>query len=311
MTDTMTKRSRATGRSGVWLALAALSLAAPVRAQDFWKEWGDGKAELDGYRLKQPCDGAPREGTALYVFVTEDFSDALRVKADPARHAKPDVFPVMKVNAIRRFQAGISDYHVVTSTFLRVTPGWPLAKVSFSSQDWCGHVWRQLVPRGNRLSGLFHSYFDGEADGTEDLDLPADGVLEDALPLLLRGWNGEYLRAGQTRTVPLLPALLRSRLEHQQPAWTQARITRSAATSTVKVPAGTFPVYLYDVEVTGGRKGSFAIEAQPPFRLVRQTGANGEDLELVGSARLAYGTLDQPGDEKYLKELGLRPEALP
>ncbi|HVO10739.1 MAG TPA: hypothetical protein VMX54_08335 [Vicinamibacteria bacterium] len=307
----MTERLRSIGRAGAALALASFALAAPARAQDFWTHWGDGKAELNGYRLTQPRQGVPRGGAAVYVFGTEDVSDALRVKADPGRHAKDDVFPVMKLNAIRRFQTGIVDEHVTTSTLLRVARGWPLAKVSFSGQDWSGQVWHQLVPRGTRLSGLFHSYFDGEADGTEDLDLPAGGVLEDALPVLLRGWNGAYLEPGQARTVPLLPTLLRARLEHRRLDWTQARLTRSARTSTVKVPAGTFTVYVYDVEVTGGRKASFAIEARPPFRLVRQTGADGEDLELLGSARLAYWTLSQPGGEKYLEELGLRPEALP
>ncbi len=291
------------------LAAVAAALAAPAPAQDFWKHWGDGKAELNGYRLTQPRYGAPRTGTAVYVFVTEDFVDATRVQADPGKHPKSDTFPVMKLNAIRRFQTGIYDYHVMTSTFLRVAPGWPLAKASFSSQEWCGHVWHQLIPRGTRLAGLFHSYFDGEADGTEDLERPADGVLEDELPLLLRGWNGVYLKPGETKTVPLLPTLLRTRLEHRPLAWTQAKITRSAQTSTVRVPAGTFTVSVYDVEVAGGRRASFAVEAQPPYRLVRQTGADGEELVLLGSERLAYWTLNYPGGEKYLKDLGLKPEA--
>ena len=172
------------------LLLLFLSLAAPSSAQDFWRHWGDGKAELNGYTLKQPRYGALRDGKAVLVFVTEDFSDALRVKADPGRHPAADVYPVLKLNAVRDFQTGIYDYNVMTSAFLRVAPGWPVAKVSFSSQEWCGHVWHQVAPRNGRLQGLFHSYFDGEADGTDDLPFPKDGVLEDALPILVRGWNG-------------------------------------------------------------------------------------------------------------------------
>ena len=147
--------------------VVSASLGAPASAQDFWTHWGDGRAELDGYALVQPRYGATRKGSAVLVFVTEDFSDSLRVKADPGRHPSADVFPVLKLNAVRRFGTGIYDYAVMTSTFLRVAPGWPLAKVSFSSQEWCGHVWHQLVPRGGKLAGLFHSYFDGEADHDE------------------------------------------------------------------------------------------------------------------------------------------------
>jgi hypothetical protein len=285
-------------------AVLSLSIAAPAAAQDFWAHWGDGKAELNGYALTQPRYGAPRAGRAVLVYVTEDFSDTLRVKADPGRHPASDVYPVMKLNAVREFPTGIYDYDVMTSTFLRVAPGWPLAKVSFSSQEWCGHVWHQIAPRGSRLAGLFHSYFDGEADGVDDLEWPAGGVVEDALPILLRGWMGAYLRPGESRTVPFLPSLLWARLRHQPLAWTKAQVSRSAATRTVSVPAGRFEVTVYTVAVEGGRTLTFEVEAASPFRLVRQAGPEGEELALRGSTRLPYWQLNGPGGERHLKELG-------
>jgi hypothetical protein len=288
------------------LLLLFLSLAAPSSAQDFWRHWGDGKAELNGYTLKQPRYGALRDGKAVLVFVTEDFSDALRVKADPGRHPAADVYPVLKLNAVRDFQTGIYDYNVMTSAFLRVAPGWPVAKVSFSSQEWCGHVWHQITPRNGRLQGLFHSYFDGEADGTDDLPFPKDGVLEDALPILLRRWNGAYLKAGEARTVPFLPSLLWVRLNHRPLAWTTANVARAASPRAVTMPAGRFEVDVYSVEIADGRKLGFEIETAPPYRLVRQTGPDGEELSLRGSTRLPYWQLNAPGGEKHLKELGLR-----
>jgi hypothetical protein len=211
----------------------------------------------------------------------------------------------MKVNAVRDFQTGIYDYNVMTSTFLRVAAGWPLAKVSFSSQEWCGHVWHQLVPRSGKIASLSHSYFDGEADAMESLDLPSGGVTEDALPVLVRGWNGTLLDPGQSRTVPFLPSVLSARLQHRPLAWTRATITRSKATSRVTVPAGAFDVTTYEVAVGDGRKLSFAVEVAPPYRLVRQTGADGEELLLKGSTRLAYWQLNKPGDERHLQALGL------
>ncbi|HXK11822.1 MAG TPA: hypothetical protein VMT70_19425 [Vicinamibacteria bacterium] len=285
--------------------LVLVPIAVPVTAQDFWKHWGDGKAELDGYSLKQPRYGTLRDGRAVVVFVTEDFSDSLRVKADPGKHPSSDVYPVLKVNVVRAFQTGIYDYRVMTSTFLRVAPGWPVVKVSFSSQEWCGQVWHQIVPRAGRLAGLFHSYFDGEADGTDDLPLPKDGLMEDALPMLLRAWNGEYLRAGESRTVPFLPSLLWTRLNHRPLAWTKATVARSAGVVAASVPAGRFRSTTYTVEIDGGRTLGFEIEAAPPYRLVRQTGPAGEELALRGSTRLAYWRLNGPGGEAHLEELGL------
>ena len=285
--------------------LLLASLTVPSAAQDFWAHWGDGKAELNGYALKQPRYGSVRTGTAVLIYVSEDFSETLRVKADPGKHPASDVYPVLKLNAVRDFSTGIYDYNVMTSTFLRIAPGWPVAKVSFSSQEWCGHVWHQVVPRADRLRGLFHSYFDGEADGTDDLAFPKDGVLEDALAVFLRGWNGEYLKPGESRTVPFLPSLLWARLNHEPLAWTTATIARSASTRSVSVPAGRFDVTAYTVETADGRALGFDIESASPHRLVRQTGPNGEELTLKGSTRLPYWQLNAPGGEQHLKALGL------
>jgi hypothetical protein len=59
------------------------------------------------------------------------------------------------------------------------------------------------------------------------------------------------------------------------------------------------------VDVEGGRTLTFAIEARPPYRVVRQTGPDGEELALLGSARLAYWKLNTPGAESYLEQIGL------
>jgi hypothetical protein len=242
----------------------------------------------------------------VLIFVTEDFSDALRVKADPSRHPASDVYPVLKLNVVRDFQTGIYDYNTMTSVFARVSAGWPVAKVSFSSQEWCGHVWHQITPRAGKIDGLFHSYFDGEADGRDDLALPTDGVFEDTLPILLRGWNGEYLKAGESRTVPFLPSLFVSRMVHKPLAWGKATITRSATTSEDKVPAGTFQAVTWTVAIEGGAKFTYLVEAAPPYRLLRWSSDAGEDAVLLGSSRQSYWKLNGPEGEKHLKDLGLK-----
>jgi hypothetical protein len=307
----MTTSSRRTSCALVILLGAVLCAAEaappspPPLRPDFWAHWSDGKAELNGYRLTQPRYGAPRRGTAVLVFVTEDFSDSVRVKADPGKHPASDVYPVLKLNAVRDFQTGIYDYNVMTSVFARVAAGWPLAKVSFSSQEWCGHVYHHLLPRNGRIAGISHSYFDGEADGQDDLDFPAGGVLEDEVPILLRGWGGAYLAPGESRSVPYLPSLLRARLEHKPLAWGRAQISRGAASAPLTVPAGRFTVDTWRVAQEGGPTSTYQIEQAPPFRIVRWSVDTGEEGVLLGSTRLAYWKLNAPGGERYLKDLGL------
>ncbi len=292
------------------IALGALSAAA-AGADDFWAHWGDGKAELCGYRLTQPRYGAKRAGTAVLISVTEDLSDSLRVKADPGKHPQADTYPVLKLNAVRDFQTGIYDYNVMTSVFARVVPGWPLAKVSFSSQEWCGHVYHQLLPRGDAIEEELHSYFDGEADGRASLPLPAGGVFEDALPILLRGWGMAYLQPGEQRTVPFLPSLLSARLDHKPLAWGKATIARAPEASTVMVPAGQLEVVTWTVTQEDGPVLTFQFEAAPPYRLVRWASNSGEEGQLLKSSRLPYWMLNGPGGERALTDLGLPVPAAP
>ncbi len=290
----------------------AMWVASGVGADEFWAHWGDGKAELGGYRLIQPRYGAKRPGTAVLIFVSEDFSDSLRVKADPGKHPKSDTYPVLKLNAVRDFQTGIYDYNVMTSVFARVVPGWPVAKVSFSSQEWCGHVYHQLLPRGDKIEEQFNSYFDGEADSRGSLPMPGDGVFEDALPILLRGWGLAFLQPGEQRSVPFLPSLLRARLDHKPLAWGKATIARARETSTVMVPAGKLQVVTWTVTQDGGPVLIFQFEAAPPYRLVRWASDGGEEGQLLKSTRLPYWKLNGPGGERALRDLGLPvPVALP
>jgi hypothetical protein len=290
------------------IATLLLVLAAsPALPDDFWAHWGDGKAELNGYKIVQPRYGEKRDGIGVLVFVTEEMSDSLRVKADPGKHPASDVYPVMKLNDVLHFQTGIYDYSVMTSTFARVSPGWPVSKVSFSSQEWCGHVYHQILPRPGAVPGVFHSYFDGEADGKDELGFPKDGVFEDALPILLRGWGMAYMQPGETRSVPILPTLLRSRLQHKPLAWSRATITRAAGTEMVAVPAGKYKVTTWTVAIEGGPKLTFQFEAEAPYRLVHRSTDTGEDAQLLGSARLAYWKMNNVGGESALKLLGLKP----
>ena len=178
---------------------------------------------------------------------------------------------MLKLNAVRDFQTGIYDYNVMTSVFARVAPGWPLAKVSFSSQEWCGHVYHQLLPRAGSMEGVFHSYFDGEADGTDDLRCREGGVFEDALPILVRGWQGAYLQPGESAPCRSCRACCARASTHEPLAWGRATISARAAPSSGDGAGGRVP---------GRRPGRWrrrradhvartSSRRRPPYRLVR------------------------------------------
>jgi hypothetical protein len=303
--------------TGCLAAMVLVSGAAASAADDvgsFWAFWGDGKAELSGYRLVQPRYGQRRNGVAVMIVVTEDFSDSARVKAEGA-HPKSDVFPVLKLNAVRDFQTGIYDYNVMTSAFLAVDARdgeGPLgvAKTSFSSQEWCGHVYQQWLRRGGELRGALHSYFEGEADQTPSLPWRTGGVVEDALPVLVRGLRGALVPPGGTRTVPFLPSSLRARLSHRPQAWGEATIVRDAAARPVKTALGTLPAFTVTVVEKDGDTTRYVVEEAWPHRLLAWESSTGESATITGSARLAYWEMNREGGEQALKQLGL-PVAVP
>lgn len=298
------------------MVLAGSSAAAPIRDPAFEARWRDGRAELDGYRLVVDRYGAPRSGRAALIYVTEPFSARERVKVDdPSKHPG-DVLDVLKLNFVRDFQTGIYDYSTMVSTFVRTDDLSPL-KVSFTSAEWCGNVYEEMLLDAGRVTQRVSSYFEGES-GTRSLDRPAAGVLEDEIFIRLRGLHGEWLPAGELRRVPFLERAFWRRLAHRPARWTTATIERLVRPESVRVPAGTFRATRYVVR-TEDREGTFDVELADPHRIVRWawTPAGGGEPkhalggfdrgELAGSARLPYWKLNRPGDERYLDSLGITP----
>jgi hypothetical protein len=271
---------------------------------DFDSYWRDGKAELDGYRFTISRYGQERRGHGVAVYVTEPFSDSKRVKVeDPSRNPS-DVIDVLKLNLVRDFQTGIYDYNTMVSVFARDTDFSPV-KISFSSAEWCGHVYEELLFKPGKITGQYFSYFDGES-GLVNLDIPKYAVAEDNLFILLRGLRGPFLRTGEKATFQLLPGLYYSRLAHKPPAWVGAEIY-CAGELGVDVPAGKFTATLYKLKTVDGREGRFFVEKAYPHRIVRWELLPDVSAELTGTIREPYWKLHDNGHEKYLKDLGLKP----
>jgi len=291
----------------VLLGVATLVTGAPATppADPFDAWWHDGKAELDGYHLVVSRYGQDRRGSAVMIFVTEPFSASKHVKVDDYRKNPSDVIDVLKLNLVRDFQTGIYDYNTMVSTFVRSSNLEPV-KIVFSSMEWCGSVYEELIFGAKEIRGSYASYFENES-GPVVLARPTGGLTEDELFIRVRGLHRDFLAAGERRTVPFLPGAFYSRLSHHRQEWIQASVSRSKEPVAVTVAAGTFNAMLYDIQTSDGRAGQFWIEDAYPHRIVKWSLPPDISGELAGSQRLEYWRLNAEGGEKYLKDLGLAP----
>jgi len=288
--------------------------AAPYVDGAFWSQWGDGQAEVSSYDLTYPRYGAPRAGVAVTIFVAESFSLEARVKADPGKHPSSDVFPVMKLNLIEDFQTGIYDYNEQTSSFLALSsiahqPAGYLTKVSFSSQEWCGHSWLQWIVQPSGLQYAGHSYFDGEADRTGLIAPSAGGIAEEQLWFWARGMAEPKLSAGGEITVPFRRSLQYERHAHRAAAWSNVQLVRGAAPAKVSVPAGEFEAETWRAELRDGPTFTFIVELAAPHRILEWNSTEGERAVLVKSDRLKYWEMNKPGGESALSRIGLQKRA--
>ncbi len=311
----------AIGALGPFLMQRAPAGAAPPDAawpvtfgKPFWKHWSDGRAELASYDLIIPRYGQSRKGVAVTIVIPETFSNKWRVKADRGKHPPSDEFPVLKLNLVQDFPTGIYDYNLMTSVFTTMArvngrPAGSPTKISFSAQEWCGHVWRQLLFDADGVRHVSHSYFDGEADQRGRVEYPEGGVSEDALLLWARGWAGPRVMPGAKVVVPMFDSLRLARMRNEPAGWRKATLSHSTKSTVVTVPAGTFEADVLKADVEGGRKWTFYVEQGGPRRLVKWKTSDGEEAQLVALERLKYWEMTANTFAAGLEGLGLTPRA--
>jgi len=166
-----------TGKNPKKSALATKSAKnTSTKHPKFNSYWYGGKAEITSYKLTQARYGEVHEGTAVHIYVTEDFLPEKQVKAD-GKSAQN--IPVLKLNSTKKFVTGIYPYSIMTSSFSPIASEEQALKISFSAQEWCGNTFIQLNNRRN-FEIDFHSYFESDADRKLSLEKK---VLENEL------WN--------------------------------------------------------------------------------------------------------------------------
>lgn len=272
-------------------------------SQAFWTHWGDGKAELSGYRIETPRYGEKREGHVALIYVTEALDRRTLVKDDTGSVPEPERLHVIKLNHTLKFQTGIYPYSVMTSVFAPVADYglerfFP-AKISFTAQEWCGHVFQQLKPLKGRLWSSLASYFSTEGEAETLMDVSGEALYEDALLIQLRELDGPF-NGGKDWTGQLVPGLWRTRRAHVPLTPVSARITRGTGERKGK-PVNRFVLTFGDVERT------YDVERETPRRVLAWSESDGERAELLKTARLPYWQLNRPGDERHRQALGLDP----
>lgn len=257
------------------------------------ESWYDGTAELNLYDAMLVKYGQPRQADELvHIFVTESHDPELLVKADDWR--RPGLVPMLKLNYVTSVRTGVYRYEQMLSFFFdRRDLG--LAKMTLSSHEWCGNTFKELVNFGERESFDFNTYWDGQGNGSFEVDLPDDLVVYDSLPGQLRAlpWAD-----GLEASFPLLPSQLSSRVA--PPAWSDATV-RVTGRGEADVPAGTFDAWTVEMAHAGGRD-VFAFEADFPHRMLSWRQASGDSFRLKTSEKMAYWAKAGVGNENLLRD---------
>jgi len=177
------------------LSKQSLKGEAKQKFKNYW--WKSGKAELNRYDLLQARYGEKHPGTALLVFVTEDFLTDKQVKNES--NQKKNNTAILKLNFIKKFPTGIYDYSMMSSVFTPTdTARLPTLKITTSSQEWCGHTYSQLNFSGYGYKYHHRSYFEREGDLSTDLP---NAYLEDSLFTTIR-IDPANLPKGQFSVIP-------------------------------------------------------------------------------------------------------------
>jgi hypothetical protein len=270
----------------------------------FWERWSDGQAELDGYRVTMPRYGEPRDGHVVLVYVTEEMNQKTLVKDDTGAVPPDQKEVVLKLNHTLKFRTGIYPYSVMTSVFSPVGSAgrerFAPVKISFTAQEWCGHVFQMVTPTLDAFSSILHSYFSVEGDREDHVTTEPLTLYEDALWIQLRELDGPFEGGGDWEGY-VVPSLWQLRKTHRLAEPVKATITREEA-EVDGTPITRFTLRYADYSRT------WDIEGAEPHRILAWRTSDGEEGTLTGTVRLPYWQLNANGDERYLAELGLSEE---
>jgi hypothetical protein len=251
--------------------------------------WNGGKAEFDFYDAQIVREGLPRPCEVLHILVREPFDSKQLVKPDDAQ--RPDSINVIKLNQILHVPTGIYLCQQMHSNFWNIDNG-ALMKFSLTSNDSCGNAFKEGRKMGGEFTYDFHTYWDGMADGHENVSIPGNSYFYDELPLRVRTIdfskpNGEF-------EIQLAPTTINSKKDNI--VFKPAKVSFKLSERSIDV----------DVQHACG-KDHFVLDRDFPFLLREWNAADGSRLKMKNSLKIDYWNYNKPGDrERALKDPMLR-----
>ncbi len=267
-------------------------IASIPKHPKFNSYWNKGKAEITSYALTQSRYGEIHQGTAVHIFVTEQFLPKKQVKADT--HNETNI-SILKLNSTKKFVTGIYPYSLMTSTFSPIVSSEKAIKISFSSQEWCGNTFVQLNNRA-QFEIDFRSYFEKNADKKLLLN---KNILENELWNLLR-INPKKLPIGNMDIIPSFEFLA---LNHQKIKAYKAKATLKEDGQYIMYSVY-YPTLKREVTIKATKEFPFSIESW-----TETTSKNGKKLTTeatrIKTILTAYWNKNGQADTEERKSLGL------
>ena len=242
--------------------------------------WDDGLAEVATYEAGRTVYGKVRRFETVLITVKEDFNETFHVKADSPYEGKR-LLPILKLNVASSIATENYPYHYLTSVFVRRDDVFRLVKLTNGSQEWCGNTFKLIRTWGDRPEFVFHSYWDGQGDGSYPLEWGEADLAEDQLPIALRGLP---FKVGYRRGCRLIDTQISNQAGAPKPTDAEIRVVAEET-----VPSGAGRVPCWRVEVTrSGSTQRYWIEKAFPNILVKFESPDGRSLFLKGRERRKY-----------------------
>ena len=271
-------------------AQSALAQFTPALLQNA-SYWEGGKAEFNIYGAEISRYGIPRPCEVLHILVREPFDPKQLVKPDNPN--QPGAIPVLKMNQILHVPTGLYVYQQMHANFWRIDNA-QLLKFSLTSNDSCGNTFKQARRESDdRLTYEYRTYWDGMAEGKENITLPASGYFYDELPWLVRTIDFITKPAGNFE-IQLAGTTINSKKDAI--AFKPAKISYKSTRRTIDI----------DVEHAGGTD-RFSLDERFPHLLREWDAADGSKLKMKRSLKVPYWDFNKPGDrERALADPMLR-----
>ena len=246
--------------------------------------WGDGKAEFDFYDAQIVREGQPRQCEVLHIALREPFNPKQWVKVDDWK--KPSVIPVVKLNQVLHVPVGVYIHQQMHSAYWRIDNGM-LLKWSFTHSDSFGNTFKEVRSFGQQLAFNWHTYWEGMADGNENITPPANGYFYDELPLRVR--TIDFSKPTGEFEIQIAPTVIHSKKDTIM--FKPAKVKFNASERKIDV----------SVEHPGGTD-RFVLDGNFPYLLREWNVADGSHLKLNNSLKMDYWNYSKNGDrERALK----------